>query len=151
MAESQGRHGMLAALGAETFEAWVDLNQRVVQDLTRSYASATEEASRTAAEAQQSMFAAWRAAQEAAFRWQALWPEAFRDPMGCYQRAVEHGLGVVHDTIEIGRRNAETTLHAFDRLQSRSAETARTLEDTVKEGATKIRDIQNRRETLRAA
>jgi hypothetical protein len=151
MAESQGQQVKFAALGAETLGAWAELNQRVGQDLARSYASAMEETTRAAADVQQSMLGAWRNAQDAMFRWQALWPEAFRDPMGWYQHALEQGIGVMHETIDLGRRNAETTLRAFDRLQSQSREAARTLEDTFKEGATRIRDIQSRKETLRAA
>jgi hypothetical protein len=140
-----------ASLTAETLGAWTELNQRVVQDLTQTYATAMEETTRATADIQQAMLGAWRNAQNAAFRWQALWPEAFRDPMRWYQRAFEHGIGVMHETIDLGRRNAETTLRAYDRLQSRSEEAARTLEDTFKEGASRIRDIQSRTETLRVA
>ena len=110
-----------------------------------------EETTRVTADVQQAMLGACRNAQTAALRWHALWPEAFRDPLRWYQRAFEHGIGVLNDTLDLGRRNAETALRAFDRLQSQSEEAARTLEDTFKEGATKIRDIQSRTETLRVA
>ena len=151
MAEPQGQPMKFAALGAETLGAWTELNQRVADDLARTCASAVEETTRAAAAVQHAMLGAWRTAQNAAFRWQALWPEAFRDPLGWYQHALEHGMGVVHETIDLGRRNAETAVHAFDRLQSRSEETTRTLQDAFKDGASKIRDIQSRTETLRAA
>jgi hypothetical protein len=151
MAEPQGQPMKFAALGAETLGAWAELNQRVADDLTRTCASAMEETTRATADIQQAMFEAWRGAQNAAFRWQALWPEMFRDPLAWYQHAVEHGMGVVRESIDAGRRNAETAIQAFDRFQSRSDEAARTLQDAVKDGASKIRDIQSRTETLRAA
>ena len=151
MADAQGQPTKFASLGAETLGAWAELNQRLAHDLTRSCASAMEEASRATTDIQHAMIGAWRNAQHAAFRWQALWPEAFQDPMRWYQHAVEHTVGVMNETIELGRRNAETALRAFDRMQSQSQEAARSMEDTFKEGTTKIRDIQSRTETLRVA
>ena len=151
MADPQGQPMKTASLGAETLGAWAELNQRVGDDLARTCASALEEATRAAADVQRAMLGTWRNAQSAAFRWQALWPEAFRDPLAWYQHSLEHGMEVVHETIDAGRRNAEAALHAFDRLQSRSDEAARTLQDAFKDGASKIRDIQSRTETLRVA
>lgn len=143
--------GQLAALGAETLGTWTELNQRLNQDFMRMSASAMEETARAASEVQQASLAAWRDAQSAAFRWQALWPEAFRDPVRWYQHAVEHAVGTGQEAFDVGRRNAETAMRSFDRLQNHSDEAAKTLEDTFRQGASKIRDIQNRTETLRVA
>ena len=141
----------VASLGAETVSTWAELNQRVGQDLMRVSSSAIEEVVRTTAEIQQATFAAWRDAQAAAFRWHALWPEAFRDPVRWYQHAFEHAVGSMQDAIDLGRRNTETALRSFDRLQTHSAEAARTLEDTFQQGASKIRDLQSKTETIRVA
>jgi hypothetical protein len=151
-ADEAGRAaGHFASLGAETLSTWAELNQRVGQDLMRVSSSAVEESVRAASEIQQATYAAWRDAQAAAFRWQALWPEAFRDPVRWYQHAFEHAVGAMQDAIDLGRRNTETALRSFDRLQTHSAEAARTLEDTFQQGATKIRDLQSRTETARVA
>ena len=152
MAEQQhGPHAKFASLGAETLGTWVELNQRVADDLVRISASAIEETSRAAVDIQQATLSSWRKAQQAMFQWQALWPEAFRDPMRWYQRSLEHSVGMLQDSIDLGRRNSETAMHSFNRLQSQSEEAARTLETTFKEGASKIRDIQSRTEPLRVA
>ncbi|MBM4440901.1 MAG: hypothetical protein FJ027_10800 [Candidatus Rokubacteria bacterium] len=143
--------GQLASLGAETVGTWTELNQRVGQDVMRMSSSAAEEAARAVSEIQQASLAAWRDAQGAAFRWQTLWPEAFRDPVRWYQHAFEHAVGTMQDAIDLHRRNAETAMRAFDRLQHQSEEAAKTLEDTFRQGASKIRDIQSRTETLRVA
>ena len=151
-AEDAGRvTGHYASLGAETLSTWADLNQRVGQDLMRVTSTAMEEAVRATAEIHQATFAAWRDAQASAFRWQTLWPEAFRDPVRWYQHAFEHAAGVMQDAIDLGRRNTETTMRSFDRMQTHSAEAARTLEDTFQQGASKIRDLQSRTEPARVA
>jgi hypothetical protein len=134
--------GQVASLGAETVGTWTELNQRLAQDL---------ETARALSETQQTSLAAWRDAQRTAFQWYALWPEAFRDPVRWYQHAVEHAVGTMQEAFDLGRRNAETATRTFDRLQSQSEEAAKTLEDTFRQGASKIRDIQTRTETLRVA
>jgi hypothetical protein len=141
----------LASLGAETVGTWTEMNQRVAQDLMRMSSSTMEETMRAFSEVQQASLAAWRDAQNAAFRWQALWPEAFRDPVRWYQHAVEQAVGNMQEAFDLNRRNAETATRAFDRLQTQSEEAAKTFEDTFKQGASKIRDIQTRTETLRVA
>jgi hypothetical protein len=138
-----------AALGAETLSTWTELNHRVSQDLMRISSSAIEEAVRATSEIQQTTFSAWRDAQGAALRWQTLWPEAFRDPVRWYQHAFEHAVAAIQGTVDLGRRNTETALRSFDRLQTNSKEAARTMEDTFKQGASKIRDIQSRTEPSR--
>ena len=143
--------GQLASLSAETVGTWAELNQRIAQDWMRMSASALEENGRGLAEMQQAMFAAWRDTQDAAFRWQALWPEASRDPVGWYQRSFQQAVGVFQNVMDLSRRNAETGMRSFERMQSQSEEAARTMDDTFKQSASKIREIQNRTETLRVA
>jgi hypothetical protein len=141
----------MSSLGAETIGTWAELNQRVSHDFLRISSSAAEEATRATTELQQAVFAAWRDAQTAAFRWQTLWPELFRDPVRWYQRAFEHVVGTMQDAIDLNRRSAEIATRSFDRLQSHSEEAARTLDDTFRQGAAKIRDIQNRTDPMRVA
>jgi hypothetical protein len=147
MAEQQH----VAALGAETLSTWADMNQRLGQDLMRVSSSAVEEAVRATSEIQQATFAAWRDASSAAFQWHASWPEVYRDPVRWYQHTFEHAVSAMQDAIDLGRRNTETAMRAFDRLQTHSADAARTLEDTLQQGASKIRDIQSRTESARVA
>jgi hypothetical protein len=151
MAEQHKRQMEFVSVGTETLGAWAELNQRVMHDLTRLAVSAVEEGTRTTSELQHASLAAWRNVQDAAMRWQTLWPEAFRDPLRWYQRALEPVVKATHEGIDLGRRNAETTMRSLDRLQHHSDEAARTLEETFREGATKMRDIQSKTETLRVA
>ena len=141
----------LASLGAETISTWTDLNQRITQDLLRMSSTAAEETTRAVSELNQATMAAWRDAQGAVMRWQTLWPEAFRDPFRWYQHAFQQVVSTMQDTIDLNRRNAETVMRSFDRMQSQSEEAAKTLEDTFRQGATKIREIQSRTENLRVA
>ena len=141
----------LASLGAETVSTWTDLNQRVTQDLLRMSGTAAEETTRAFSEMNQATISAWRDAQGAVMRWQTLWPEAFRDPFRWYQHALQQAVSTMQDTIDLNRRNAETMMRSFDRMQSQSEEAAKTLEDTFRQGASKIREIQSRTENLRVA
>lgn len=141
----------MSALSAETIGTWAELNERVSQDLRQMSSRAIEETARASTELQQTTFAAWRDAQTAVFAWQTLWPEFFRDPVRWYQRAFEQAMGSVDATIELHRRSAEIATRSFERLKSQSEEAARTLDDTFRHGAAKIREIQNRTEPTRAA
>jgi hypothetical protein len=141
----------LASLGAETISTWTDLNQRITQDLLRMSSTAAEETTRAFSEVNQATMAAWREAQGSVMRWQTLWPEAFRDPFRWYQHAFQHAVTTMQDAIDLNRRNAETVMRSFDRMQSQSEEAAKTLEDTFRQGASKIREIQSRTENLRVA
>jgi hypothetical protein len=143
--------GRMSSLGAETVGTWAELNQRVGQDLLRISSSTVEETARASTEMHQTLFGAWRDAQTSAFQWQMLWPEFFRDPVRWYQHAFEHGIGTMQQTFEVNRRTAEIALRSFERLQTHSQEAARTLDDTFRQGAAKIRDIQSRTETTRVA
>jgi len=141
----------LTSLGADTVSAWAEMNQRIGQDMARITSTSIEEAARATSEMQQATFAAWRDAQTAVYRWQSLWPEAFRDPMRWYQHAFEHVVGAMQETIDLSRRNADTAVRSLDRMHTHSEEAARTLEDTFRQGASKIRDIQSKTETMRVA
>jgi hypothetical protein len=148
---TNGHQAGFAALGAETLGTVAELNQRVAQDLTRISLSAVNEGTRAVADLQQSTFDAWRHMQGAMGQWQMSWAEAFRDPIGWYQRALEHSVSTFHESINLGRRNAQTLIQACERMQGHSDEAARTLEQTFREGSSKIRDIQSRTEALRVA
>ena len=141
----------LASLGAETLSTWTDLNQRITQDLLRMSSNAAEETTRALSEMNQAAMTAWRDTQGAALRWQTLWPEAFRDPVRFYQHAFQQMVSSVQDAIDLNRRNAETVMRSFDRMQTQSEEAAKTLEDAFRQGASKIREIQSRTENLRVA
>ena len=149
--EIAGVTGQLASLGAETFGTWTDLNQRVSGDLLRISSGLVEETVRATSEMQQAAFVAWRDTQATAFRWYTLWPEMFRDPVRWYQHAFDQAIGAMQDAVDLGRRNTETALRAFDRSHKHLEEAARTLEDTFRQSSTKIRDIQSRTETTRVA
>jgi hypothetical protein len=141
----------MSSLGAETVGTWTELNQRVGQDLLKISSRAVEETARATTELHHTAFAAWRDAEAAVFRWQTLWPEFFRDPVRWYQRAFEHAVTTMHDALDVSRRSAAIATRSLERLQSESEEAARTLDDTFRQGAAKIREIQSRTETTRVA
>ena len=146
--DEMGRNAArMSSLCADTVGTWAEMNQRVAQDLLRVSSNAVEETARATTEMNETVAAAWRDAQTSAFRWQTAWPEFFRDPVRWYQRGFEQAISTMHNAFELNRRAAEIATRSFERLQTQSEQAARTLDDTFKQGAAKIRDLQSRTET----
>jgi hypothetical protein len=143
--------GQLASVGTETMAVWADVNQQIAHDVMEMSSTAVVEGARLLSELQAANLEALREMQAAAFRWQTLWPEAFRDPIRWYQRAMEESIDTAHRTFGLSRRNAETMTQTFERMQSSAEEAARTLQDTFKAAASKMQDVYARTERLRAA
>jgi hypothetical protein len=141
----------LATAGSETLGVWADVNQRVMHNLTVLSSRAWQEAARLAGEVQQANLDTVREWQVAAVRWQTMWPDAFRDPVRWYQRALEESIETTNRMFGMNRRNAQTVTQAFERMQESAQEAGRTLEDTFKTATTKLQEVYAKTERLRAA
>jgi hypothetical protein len=143
--------GQLASLSTETLAVWADVGQRAMRDVMELSAHATQEGARQLTEWQQMNADALRELQTAAFRWPALWPEAFRDPIRWYQRSLEESIDVTQRAFELARRNAETTMHTCQRLERAASDTTRTLGETFRDASTRMQDVYARSDRLHAA
>jgi hypothetical protein len=143
--------GQLAGLGTETLTVWTDATQHALRDVSELSTQATQERVRQLIGWQQTNLELMREVQAAAFRWWALWPEFFRDPIRGYQRSLEESIEANHRVFEITRRNAEAVAESCQRLE-RAADTAtRTLGNTFREASTRMQEAYARSERPRAA
>lgn len=143
--------GQLASLGTETLAVWADVTHHALRDVLELSARTTQEGARQLTDWQQMNADALREMQAAAFRWHAIWPEAFRDPIRWYQRSLEESVDSTQRAFELARRNAEAAMQTCQRLESAAETTTRTLGETFREAATKMQDVYARSDRLRAA
>ena len=143
--------GQLAGLGTEAMAVWGDVTQRALRDIAELSARTTQETARQVTEWQQMNMDLLREAQAAMFRWHTIWPEAFRDPIRCYQRALEESVEATQRIFYATRRNAETMREACQRLEHASEDVTRSLGETFREASTRMHDVYARSDRLRAA
>jgi hypothetical protein len=143
--------GQLASLGTETLAVWADVTQNAMRNMFELSSHATQESARQMTDWQRINVDLLREMQAATFRWTTIWPEALRDPIRCYQRALEESIEGTHRLFELGRRNAESMMQGYQRLESVTEDTTRTLGETFREAATKMQDVYARSDRLRAA
>jgi hypothetical protein len=89
--------------------------------------------------------------QAMAWRWQALWPEAFRDPLRWYERALGEMVENTRRSLRLSRTGLETMGQSFDRMQESTGQLASTVQDTFREAADRMHEVSERAERLRAA
>jgi hypothetical protein len=143
--------GQLASLGTETLAVWADVTQNAMRNMFELSSQATQEGARQMTDWQRINVDLLREMQAAAFRWTTIWPEALRDPIRCYQRALEESIEGTQRMFEVGRRNAESMMQSYQRLESVTEDTTRTLGETFREAATKMQDVYARSDRVRGA
>jgi hypothetical protein len=141
----------LAGLGSEAMAVWGDVTQRALRDVAELSARTTQEGVRQYTEWQQMNMDLVREAQAAMFRWQTIWPEAFRDPIRYYQRTLEESIEATQRVFHASRRNAETMMEACQRLEHASQDATRSLGETFREASSRMQDVYARSDRLRAA
>ena len=141
----------LAGLGTEAMAVWSDVAQRALRDVAALSARTTQESARQLTDWQQLSMDVLREGQAAIFRWHTIWPEAFRDPIHYYQRALEESIDATQRMFHVTRRNAQTMMEAARRLEDASEETTRSLGETFREASSRMQDVYARSDRLRAA
>jgi hypothetical protein len=143
--------GQLAGLGTETMNVWTDAAQHATRNVLEFSAQVAGEGARQLTEWQRTNLELMRELQGAAFRWSMMWPEFFRDPVrGCH-RSIQESLDATRRVFELTQRNAGALAESYQRLE-RVADTAtRTLGETFREASTRMQDVYERSERLRAA
>jgi hypothetical protein len=143
--------GQLASLGTETLGVWADVSQHAMRNMLELTSHSTQESARQLTELQRVNVDMFREMQAAMFRWNTTWPEMFRDPIRWYQHSLEESIEATQRLFEIGRRNAESKMQGYQRLESATQDTTKTIAEAFREAATKMQDVYARSDRLRAA
>lgn len=143
--------GQLVSAGTETLAVFADVNQQVLRDLVQLSSAGLQEGTRLWTEMQHVGVEAVRNVQSAVFRMQTMWPEALRDPLRWYQRTLEESIDVATQTLGLARKSAETATQSYQRLQSSAEESTRSLQEVFRSGTSKLQEVYERSERLRAA
>jgi hypothetical protein len=135
--------GQTAGIGADVMVAWADANQRVVRELMDLWIGTARESARLYGELLQSSFVTMREFQAAALRYQVMWPEAMRDPLGWYQKALEENMERTQKAFRAIGGNAEALSQSVERLQSSAEKAGRGIQEAFSEAATKVKDASS--------
>ena len=125
----------------EAMTLWADANQRVVRELAELSAATAKEGVRLYAELQQAGVEVLRDTQAAALRWQSSWPEAARDPLAWYQRALADGVESTQTWFRILETNAQAMTRTAERLQSTAEQAGKGIQESVSETVTKLKGV----------
>jgi hypothetical protein len=143
--------GQLVGLGTEALTVWADVTQKALRDMLQLSSQATQEGARQLADWQQANVDLLREMQTAMFRWHTMWPEALRDPIHSYQRALEEAIDGTQRIFELTRRNAEAATSSCQRLERAAEDASRTLGETFRQASSRMHEVYARSDRLRAA
>ena len=141
----------LGKLGAETMTVWMRINQEVWRDVLDLHSSTTRETSHLVTQLQQTGMDRWRELQDSSVRWYTMWPEAFRDPLRFYQRALEESMETARRSLHATRQNSEIMTRALQQMQTSAEEASRNVHQSFQNAASKLQEVTQRTERLRAA
>ena len=125
----------------ESMTVWADANQRVLRELAELSAATAKEGVRLYAELQQSGIEAARDLQASALGWQMSWPEAPRDPLAWYQRALTDGVENAQKWFRILEGNAQAVTRTAERLSTTAEQTGKGIQESFSEAVTKLKDV----------
>jgi hypothetical protein len=125
----------------ETMTVWADANQRILRELAELSAATAKEGVRLYAELQQTGIEAVRDAQATALGWQSSWPDAPRDPLAWYQRALTDGVDNAQKWFRILEGNAQAVTRSAGRLSTTAEQTGKGIQESFSEAVTKLKDV----------
>src|SRR5439155_6820861 len=144
--EAVGIPDELARLGAESISVWMRINQEVWRDVMDLGAKTVREGAHLAAQLQQTGLEAWRDSQDASVRWATQWPQAFRDPLHCYERAFEQGMVMARRSLHLTRLSSEMVTRSLQQMQQSAEEATRSVQQTFQDGVSKLQEATQRTE-----
>jgi hypothetical protein len=136
--------GQAGVKAVETMTVWAEANQRVLRELVELSAATAKEGVRLYAELQQSALDAVRETQAAAFRWQATWQDAPKDPVAWYQKALVDSVDGAQKTFRLIEGNAQAVTRSAERLQTSAEQAGKSIQETFTAVAGKMKDIYPR-------
>jgi hypothetical protein len=125
----------------EAMTLWADANQRVLRELAELSAATAKEGVRLYAELQQAGVEVLRDTQAAALRWQSSWPEAARDPLAWYQRALTDGVENAQTWFRILDSNTQAMTRTAERLHTTAEQAGKGIQESFSETVTKLKDV----------
>jgi hypothetical protein len=125
----------------DTLTVWADANQRIMKELAELSAATAKEGVRLYAELQQGGLEAMREAQATALRWQTIWQDTPRDPMGWYQRALADGVEQTQKWFRLVEGSAQAMTRTAERLQTTAEQTGKGIQDSFSEAVTKMKEV----------
>ena len=125
----------------EAMTLWADANQRVLRELAELSAATAKEGVRLYAELQQAGVEVLRDPQAAALRWQSSWPEAARDPLAWYQRALTDGVENAQTWFRILDSNTQAMTRTAERLHTTAEQAGKGIQESFSETVTKLKDV----------
>jgi hypothetical protein len=141
----------MAGVAADTVGLWMQVNERVMRELTELSTNAAQQSARLMTDIQQANIQTLQELQAEGFRLASMWPEAFRDPVHYYQRVCEEGLDGINRTLGLGQRSGEAITQSFERMQSAAQETTRGLQETFRDAGRRMQEAIQRSERASAA
>jgi len=124
---------------SDTTATYLDVNQRMIGDLTELSVLAAKENARLAAELQIAAIDALHESQAAVLRWQAMWPDALTDPLRWHQTALAEMAASAQRTISLAGAGARVVMQAADRMQAAAVDTGRRVRDIVEGSGASLR------------
>ena len=131
----------LAGNAVETVALWADANQRILSQMADLGAGAAKETARLYAEMQQATVDVLRDSQASALRWQALWPEAIKNPAAFYQQTLVESMDGAQKAFRLAEGNAQAIAKSAERWQASAEQAGRGIQETVKTTVGKIKDV----------
>jgi hypothetical protein len=128
-----------SAMLGDTTAAYLEINQRMIGDLTELSVGTAKENARLVAELQMAAIDALHESQAAVLRWQAMWPEALTDPLRWPQMALTELIASTQRTISFAGAGARVVMQAADRMQAAAVDTGRRVRDIVEGSGASLR------------
>jgi len=128
-----------SAILGDTTTAYLEINQRLIGDLTELSVGTAKENARLVAELQMATIDALHESQAAVLRWQAMWPEALMDPLRWHQTALAELVASTQRTISFAGAGARVVMQAADRMHAAAVDTGRRVRDIVEGSGASLR------------
>ena len=138
---------MFGEVSGKTVEAmtmWAEANQRVMRELVDLSVGAAKESVRLYSELQQGAIEAVRDTQASALKWQSGWPEAPKDPMQWYQRAIVESVDHAQKFFRMLEGNAQAVTRSAERLQTSAEQAGKGIQETFEATVTRVKDAYSR-------
>jgi hypothetical protein len=137
-----------AGVTAETAAVWADANQRAIREVYELSTETAKEAAKCYGQLQQTAIELCGEMQAAMFRHQALWPEAFRDPLRWYQDVVMNGVSYAQRHFRLVGGTAEALARSVERLQATAEERGKGIQETFSTATSRMRDLYSEAERM---
>ena len=136
--------GEISGKTVEAMTAWAEANQRAMRELVDLSVGAAKESVRLYSELQQGAIEAVRDTQASALKWQSGWPEAPKDPMQWYQRAIVDSVDHAQKFFRMLEGNAQAVTRSEERLQTSAEQAGKGIQETFEATVTRVKDAYGR-------